>query len=487
MSPVLRPRQARSSSRHDVSSRVVEVSESSTPATVSPMAMLPHWSPDRIRQAQLEDPEIGPVMVMVENQEARPAWGQISSRSKGVKALWVRWKALHLHEGMLWRRMFPVGEEKERFQLIVPRSLQAELLRYHHEAPTAGHLAAERMLAAVTLRFWFPGVRQAVENHCLRCDDCARHKPPRHPQRAGMQTYVVGEPLERVALDILGPLPKTKQGNRYILVIGCHFTKFSEAFALPGIDAPLVARVVVEGFVLRYGCFLECHWDRGTQFTAEVFELVMQYLGIQHTKTVARNSRSNGFVERTNRTILSMLKIYAESQPTTWDERLAHIMFAYRATPQASTGLSPNRMMFGREVSLPLHVVVGQPPRAEPGADPESYVVELQRSMERAHAFAREHLGAAVKRQKIQYDRSSGALRGFQVGQACWYYNTAVPLGRARKFHAKWKGPFVVVSQVNDVLYAIQRSAKERPFVTHVDKLKAYHGDSAPKWFRPPQ
>ena len=58
-----------------------------------------------------------------------------------------------------------------------------------------------------------------------------------------MQIEQVGVPLQRVAMDILGPLPMTQAGNKYILVIGDYFTKWTEAFPMPNMEAQTVAHI----------------------------------------------------------------------------------------------------------------------------------------------------------------------------------------------------------------------------------------------------
>lgn len=75
--------------------------------------------------------------------------------------------------------------------------------------------------------------------------------------------------MERIALDILGPLPETPDGNIYILVVGDYFTKFVEAYALPDQTAETVADKLVHEFCLRYGFPLEIHSDQGRNFETE--------------------------------------------------------------------------------------------------------------------------------------------------------------------------------------------------------------------------
>ena len=56
-----------------------------------------------------------------------------------------------------------------------------------------------------------------------------------------------------------------------------------------------------------------------------------------------------------------MLIMYCEHTQNTWDEHLPFVMLAYWSSVHDSTGFSPNMMMLGREVELPLRVVVGMP------------------------------------------------------------------------------------------------------------------------------
>ena len=66
-----------------------------------------------------------------------------------------------------------------------------------------------------------------------------------------MQPIYTGEPFERVAMDIIGPLPKTGRGNRYILTVVDHFAKHVEAIALADQEATTIARVCLNEFVIR--------------------------------------------------------------------------------------------------------------------------------------------------------------------------------------------------------------------------------------------
>ena len=86
--------------------------------------------------------------------------------------------------------------------------------------------------------------------------------------RGEQQLFHAGYALERVHVDIMGPLVETQKGNKYILVIVDQFTKWVERNQLAG----TVAGVVVREFVARFGCPLEIHTDQGRNFESELFK-----------------------------------------------------------------------------------------------------------------------------------------------------------------------------------------------------------------------
>jgi len=135
-----------------------------------------------------------------------------------------------------------------------------------------------------------------------------------------MQLYNFGEPMERVAIDVLGPLPETDQGNNYILIAMDYFSKWPEAYALPNQEAVTVAAVFVSQFLSRFGIPGELHSDQGRNFESSVFQEVCTLLAIHQTRTTAQHPQSDGIVERYNRTIEAQLATFVQDHQRDWDD-----------------------------------------------------------------------------------------------------------------------------------------------------------------------
>jgi hypothetical protein len=147
-----------------------------------------------------------------------------------------------------------------------------------------------------------------VRRWCKTCDVCARRKAGPGVGKSPLQQSPVGGPLERIAVDIMGPLPMTRNGNKYIMVVGDYFTKWKEAYALPNHTALTVADKLVTEFVCRLGAPKQIHSDQGREFESALFAAMCDLLGVNKTRTVPYRPQSDGMIERFNRTLQNMLE-----------------------------------------------------------------------------------------------------------------------------------------------------------------------------------
>ena len=154
-------------------------------------------------------------------------------------------------------------------------------------------------------------------------------------------------------MDILGPLPETERGNRYILVIGDYFTRWKEVFAMKDMEAVTVAKFLVYDVICHFGVPDSLHTDQGKNFESAPIKEICQLLGIQKTSTTPYHPQSDGLVERFHRTHLNMLSMAVVDNEHCWDLHLPTILLAYRTSVHETTGVTPFELMFGREARIP--------------------------------------------------------------------------------------------------------------------------------------
>ncbi|XP_014668022.1 PREDICTED: uncharacterized protein LOC106809454 [Priapulus caudatus] len=197
-------------------------------------------------------------------------------------------------------------------------------------------------------------------------------------------------------------------------------------------------------------------------------------MGIEKTRTTPYHPQSDGLVEQFNRTLQDMLSKVVGEHRRDWDDHLPFVMAAYRGSVQESTRVSPNLMMFRREVGMPIDLMWPVPRDEDERVTshcPNEYVDWVRRAAEKAHEHARECLGKAAERQKKGYDSRVNPL-GMREGTWVWYFYPPNDV----KLRRPWTGPFRVVKDQNTLRW-IQRTAEGATMVVSVNDLKPYEGE----------
>lgn len=291
-----------------------------------------------------------------------------------------------------------------------------------------------------------------------------------------MTQFVVGAPLDVIALDIVGPLKETGNQNSFILVLGDYFTKWKEAYAIPDHTALTVADKIVTEFICRFGTPKQLHSDQGREFESHLFKHICQLLGIDKTHTAPYRPQSDGLVENFNKSLKQMLTSFVNENQDDWDDYLPFLLMAYRSAVHSSTGCTPNLLMLGRENNLPIDLIVGSPMEGERHTCPVEYVEWVRKATEKCNNFVQKSLQNSALKQKKYYDRGLKP-RSFNVGDFVWRW---YPPKVAESLAAGWIGPYKILKKITSITYQIQRSPESKPIVVHVDHLKPFEGIRVP-------
>src|SRR5882757_4306597 len=89
-----------------------------------------------------------------------------------------------------------------------------ELLHQEHDLPMAGHPGVKRMIKEITKKYDWPGMEEDVKKYVEGCQECQQNKPDRQKRKAPLNPIPIAlSPLERISVDLIGPLPITAHIN----------------------------------------------------------------------------------------------------------------------------------------------------------------------------------------------------------------------------------------------------------------------------------
>ena len=219
-----------------------------------------------------------------------------------------------------------------------------------------GHLGKNKTVKWILSRFYWPTLYRDVEEFCKCCHICQKTSRQKGSKAPLIPLPIVMEPFRRVAMDIVGPLPRTLSGNRYILVMSDYATRYPEAVSVKAMDVEHITEELVK-ISARVGITEEILTDQESNFTSKLLAEIYQLLHVHPIRTTPYHPQTDGLVERFNKTLKDMLLKIAADDKANWDKWVPYILFAYREVPQDSTGFSPFELLYGRSVRGPLDIL----------------------------------------------------------------------------------------------------------------------------------
>ena len=351
--------------------------------------------------------------------------------------------------------------------IVMPQLYQHEIL--YRAQDESGHQGVGKVLARIQERHTWPGIKRDVVNHIKHCLTCQQTKHPAGNPCYPLQSINSSNFNDLVQFDHL-KLCKTTSGNNGLLVIIDHFTKFAEAIpcAHDEYDAQTTAKIILNKWFARHGTPARMQSDNATNFTAEIAQELMKASQVTKVTSTPAHPRGNGLVERQNRTLLTLLRVYTSRRMLDWDEHIDGVLGAYNSTRHATTGFSPYMLQHGAEKSIPLSFIYPEFAARE-FESKEEFIEHLLARQQEIHELVRRNTHQAQIRQKQKFDRHLKA-KAHAVGDAVWVFCHIIPKGGTRKLLRAWRGPHKVTDVLQDGrLYVLDTGQK-----VHFERLKKH-------------
>ncbi len=407
--------------------------------------------------------------------------GRLPEEEKEARRIITEASGFELVNDILYRSI-PTGRMKRnkevKLRLAIPKAYIKQILHQNHNNVLAGHLGIKKTYERIRNEYYWIGMMQDVKEWIAMCVDCAMKKGLPDKNIGHMGTIEASEPLEIIGADILGPLPRTVNGNRYILVMTDHFTKYVEIAPLKTQKAEEVAESYIKNIGCRIGFPKKFLSDRGKNFIGEVMKEIHKRLDIQQMSTASAHPQTNALVERFNKTVVMILSMYVSAHQKDWDELVSYAAYAYNTSIHPSTNETPFFLMYGRDPNILDQLVREE--YIEKSKSIEEYKSDLLSKMAITYNEVKYFNNLAAQK-RIRRAEKTQIDSTFKVGDLVWLYNPVVKQGQSRKLAHPWKGPFRIEdtpSEWNVILRNLSNKTLRQP--VHVSRLKLYKTPARP-------
>ena len=445
------------------------------PMSAAPVITWPESEKDML-VLQKNDPNLQPIIAQLEADPTLEFFTVTETKAFYLRKLGEELGALRVMDGR-----DPTPRPKDK--IVLPYSLRDQLIAFYHDE--AGHPGRERTTLTIQQMYWWSGLRTDVESYIGSCQYCQKHKPNNHTAKLPLQEYPTPTfPFEICNMDLTGAdFPKTKRGNKLILVIKDALTRYVEIVPIKAKNELVIAKELVEKIYCRHGAPAILISDNGTEFINELMKQICVLLNIGRISTTPYHPQANGLVEQHNATLKSMLAVYVNRFQDDWDLYLPHVAYAYNTTISTATGFTPFCMLYGREARQLCNQWIERYEKDE--GEKQEFVVKLAAALQLGWDLAGAKKGPTVARWNT-IAKARLPFKEFEIGSR--FFLRTVPtylatttqkttLGEeealpaiSKKLQAKWTGPHKVTKKFSPVLY--ETVINNVPRVVHALHMK---------------
>jgi len=190
-------------------------------------------------------------------------------------------------------------------------------------------------------RYYWPSLAADVIGWVAACATCAKNRLMEVRSFSAMRLFSATEPVKAVAIDLLGPLPRTPEGYEYRLVMCDRFSKLTRVVPLRDVTALDVLSAFIDVWIASFGIPDSTLSDNGPQFASVLHQGVLQMLGVSTNFATPYHPQTNGQVERFNKTLVQQLRHYVSEHVVTWARYVSLLVTAYNPQVHSSTGEAP--------------------------------------------------------------------------------------------------------------------------------------------------
>lgn len=365
-------------------------------------------------------------------------------------------------EGILMKQVHSFMESKEL--IVVPISLMDRLINIFHDQST--HSMALKTYLKIKTRFFHPNLFKYVNKYCKSCIKCQKRNPLTTLQPGTSDLMPTSHvPWEGISIDLMGPFPKTLNGNQYILVIIDICSRYVVCVPIADKTMTSVAKGLIENVFHVFGFCKYVTSDQGKEFCNKLFKEITDIFKIDHRTTTAYHPNSNGIVERANKNLGAAIAKQVNSKHSDWDEYLKSIAFGFNSSVHSITRKVPLEILLATKVSFPTDVLI---PTSSMILKKQNETIEKIRKEAENNVKVQQIKSQELRNEKLNEEK-------FERGEKCLIKRQFFKEGLSRKFLDKYTGPHTIIDILKDGLYKIKNEQNGKEQVVNLNHMKKYH------------
>ncbi|KAE9169724.1 hypothetical protein PF004_g28099 [Phytophthora fragariae] len=337
-------------------------------------------------------------------------------------------------------------------RVVLPTALWASALRESHDSVYSCHLRTPQTYARIAATYWWPDMNDHVRRWVQACRDCGSRKAKAREVIPPLRSQGVGDPGDRWALDVAGPLPLTSGGNRYVIAAVDYATRYSVVAAVTNHTAKDVANFIAEELVFVFGPMRELAMDGAPELNGKVIDALVEVLQAKQLTPVPYRPALLGLVERFHRTWKDMVSLYVLAAQDDWDRWLTCASYAYNGAKHSGTGFSPNELMMGRKLRAPNELL------RQSGVTHVGDFAEYHRALVTGMARATRAARAALAKDQLR------------IGDSVWVLKPPKGKGITKLDH-QWVGPAKITQDAGFDNFEVIRDDTGEHLVVHCSFL----------------
>lgn len=397
---------------------------------------------NNLKEEQEHDPELGPIRQRIEKGDLVEPY----SISRGILCYRTRYD--------------------QRTKICLPRSLVPAIFNYFHASLAGGHLGLAKTLYRIREHLTWKGLVPDVKKLMGQCEACKTAKPNPNTRRGLLCSSREDSPMDKIFIDYVGPLPRTRDGYRYVLVAVDAFSRFVWLIPSCSVTSATTIRHLTSIFA-SFGPPKVLVSDNAAAFLSGQFKKFCFDHSIKQVTTIPYYPNPS-FAERVNRNLKSALIIYHSKSQSSWDKTVRWLALAFNSAFHEAHKTTPAQLMLAYPLNSPLSnlwTIGDLLPDKMDAADIKAKWDAARRNITLAH-----------QRQAKRYNQGRQRCE-FSVGDVVYVRNFGAQSkgsqGITQKMLPRFTGPFKIIQRISPVSFWVQHSKTRKRMRVHSSQLKA--------------